>query len=504
MRVYGTSPLFNYAELLFRCRRMFIVAIIIGTAITAFVVQTRATNYEVTFVVALTGSPEIANIMQPTNAQDTSVSPARRKAGRLNFWITSIPDFLQAVVKNSGLDKRFPDRSVDDISKEIRKKLSPPELAQDQYMIVRMNWNNAEQGEAIASALFHRFEEMTIAEESAKTGRMAEALKKQFEVADTAWVEAAQKRVAYKRDHFWTQTSMLGALQGSVDNARKELDNSKLDRNEAQVRMGDVINQLKTTPKSIDSGSQQNVVTEDPSAMAKEELKGFQSQLKDLLTTYPPAHPKVQEMQKRVSAKTKEVEELSKQKTVEKPIGGTRTTMANAAFADLTAQKLDLERTVHGLDRRITDLNKLINGATIRLQGLPMEEVRSAAVEREFENADAKKRLIQNELTNAMLTYEREKVMKAQEVKLQVAPKAERMDSGSKVMALYAVGPIMGIFLAFIFSLGAEALDHTMRTPTEVEKFLGKPVLAVIPQMAIPKTSRKALASLQKNKSITS
>jgi capsular polysaccharide biosynthesis protein len=57
-------------------------------------------------------------------------------------------------------------------------------------------------------------------------------------------------------------------------------------------------------------------------------------------------------------------------------------------------------------------------------------------------------------------------------------------------MLLYGLGPILGIIIAFGFSLLAEALDHTLRSPVDVEKHLGKPVLAVIPKMKNNKAAK--------------
>ena len=70
-------------------------------------------------------------------------------------------------------------------------------------------------------------------------------------------------------------------------------------------------------------------------------------------------------------------------------------------------------------------------------------------------------------------------------------------------MVLYALGPLLGIVVAFCFSLLLESLDHTLRTPVEVEKYLNKPVLAVIPKMAVPREGRKQLGGSSKS-SITS
>jgi capsular polysaccharide biosynthesis protein len=80
------------------------------------------------------------------------------------------------------------------------------------------------------------------------------------------------------------------------------------------------------------------------------------------------------------------------------------------------------------------------------------------------------------------------------EMKMMVEPVAEP-DTGTKNILFYAAGPLLGLLIAFAFSLLAETLDHSLRTPVEVEKYLGKPVLAVLPRMDVPKGTQKRLAS---------
>jgi capsular polysaccharide biosynthesis protein len=98
---------------------------------------------------------------------------------------------------------------------------------------------------------------------------------------------------------------------------------------------------------------------------------------------------------------------------------------------------------------------------------------------------------------------ERDQLTQARSLALVVPPKAQQLDKGSKSVLLYMLGPILGIIIAFCFSLLAEALDHTLRTPVEVEKYLGKPVLAVLPRIRPEREGRKQLSGAS-NPSITS
>src|SRR5207237_10579180 len=106
-------------------------------------------------------------------------------------------------------------------------------------------------------------------------------------------------------------------------------------------------------------------------------------------------------------------------------------------------------------------------------------------------------------LQSAKIQERNDKYTKAQEMHLEIPPAAEKFDSSGKTILLYGLGPFLGIVIAFCFSLVAETLDHSLRTPVEVEKYLNKPVLAVIPKMESPGKGRKRLAG-SSNPTITS
>ena len=56
MRVYGSSPLFNYVELIFRSKRLFIVSIILATLATSGFYFSRSKNYTARMAVLMTGA----------------------------------------------------------------------------------------------------------------------------------------------------------------------------------------------------------------------------------------------------------------------------------------------------------------------------------------------------------------------------------------------------------------------------------------------------------------
>src|SRR5579871_6250906 len=116
MRIYGSSPVYKWVELIFRCRRMFIVSVLLGTIITSYLVYIRPTTYDAQILVALAGDPNQAALMNPSIPNSPVVSAEQRKANRLTIWIQRTPEFLQEVVQSAQLDKKYPHKTLDELA----------------------------------------------------------------------------------------------------------------------------------------------------------------------------------------------------------------------------------------------------------------------------------------------------------------------------------------------------------------------------------------------------
>jgi capsular polysaccharide biosynthesis protein len=143
--------------------------------------------------------------------------------------------------------------------------------------------------------------------------------------------------------------------------------------------------------------------------------------------------------------------------------------------------------------QRLADLNNQIGVYEGRVKQMPVEEVAYDKIERDYMLANNIRNNTQAELKAAQIDEERDRITSSQSVDLIVKPDATAVDSKSKKVLLYLLGPIIGLLVGFCFSLALEAMDHSLRTPLEVESYLGKPVLAVIPKIQESKESIKRI-----------
>jgi uncharacterized protein involved in exopolysaccharide biosynthesis len=509
MRIYGTSPLYNYVELIFRCKRMFILALIIGTLITSYMLRQRTDKYDATMVIALTGKPEVGTVAG-TAAARTALSRDSNvlvKANQLAWWVKNKQapvDFLEQVARNANLDRKYP-LDFDEKIRQLRASLKFPEgLEMGMYLRVNLTWPDKNEAERVLSELFNYYRNQMVDLLTAGQTSYRVILERQYKRAEAEANAISQEKVLYTMNHFHTQPSLLATEVSRVDLAQISIQNAQADLEEMRARLAQISLQLQSTEQEVTVDKTTREVREDPALKLKADLEDAENRLTQLQQVYSPAHPSVQRQQQVVDAYKERIAKLTG-----KPAGGPNETSSevhktiNPEYQKLVSLQNEYTQNIKAYTRRLEKLQQLKQQSEARLRQMPEAEVRFSEIMRNFSIKDNLRRTRQTMLADARIREETDKDWERNSMSLAVPPNADKVDTSSKRMLLYALGPLMGILIAFCFSLLAEALDHTLRTPVEVEKYLGKPVLAVIPRMRAVREGRKRLEGSSKP-SITS
>src|SRR5438105_175778 len=118
MRVYGSSPLYNYVELIFRSKRLFIASVVVTTLVVAGAAAMRAGTYTAKALVLLSGSA--ANTANTEDSgQRGSIS---YKLNILNIVLKD-PNFMKEAMREQGLDKGKTDDDFDKFCKDARNAM---------------------------------------------------------------------------------------------------------------------------------------------------------------------------------------------------------------------------------------------------------------------------------------------------------------------------------------------------------------------------------------------
>jgi uncharacterized protein involved in exopolysaccharide biosynthesis len=509
MRIYGASPLYNYVELLFRCKRLFILSIILGTLVTSLMVYMRRAQYEATMIIGLSGDPMLAAELGGTQARSAVIMDAQRKARNLLLWVEKQPDFLETalkdvVINNVPADRRYGAEYPEFVS-NVRKKLRiGKELINGQYMEVSLVWHNPEEAEKILNAIYGRYSSRTVDQETITQAQKVKTLEEQFQRYDKEANEKARLRTAYLRDKYWQNPAALGQRMGQSEQIRNRIVEVKLDIADAQVRLEQVRARLQVTPQYITGSTEEVINVQDPTLALVQKRQEMETQLQQMKLRYADSHPTIRDMMQQIEAITQQIE-AERKKPRELQTSQTRSArMLNSEWQSLREQQTALELTIGASRRRLNELESQFQRTETFLRQMPEEEATWRKIDQEYVIADNIRNNMRAQLKAAQIEEERDRQTNATLMEQTVPPRSERLDNNRRVAMLYALGPILGIIIAFCFSLVAESLDHTLRTPVEVEKHLGKPVLAVLPKVKAPREGRKELSGGGSRPGITS
>jgi len=505
MPVYGGSPLHKYVELIFRSKRLFILCVVLGTVVAGTVMALRRDRYETSMIVALFGDPTLVEASSESRDMKQDIMAAiQRKVNRLEFWVRKDPEFLREALRNEGLDKKYGSR-FDDVVREARTAVRiARELVGGQYLEVSMSWHDPVEAEKILSSLYSRFADRTVSEETAVVTNRRFMLERQFKQYDAKANELAQQKTSTYAQNWFRQPGLLPVYMSRWEQSQRQLLDTEMMLNEARVRLSQVNRMLAGEQKYITDTIVDVTGSDSPAFGLTARRQELESQLAQLQTRYNTQHPLVRDLMRQMEALDQQIEEAKRKPAVRRTSETQRSRRINPQYQELQRQRTSLAMSVTGLEQRLASLRRDAETARERVREMPGSEATFEKASREYEMMDKVRNQLRAQLVSAEIDEERDKTTQAALVKLMLPPKSERADSGAKVMLLWGAGPLLGLVIAFAFSLFAEAMDHTLRTPIEVETFLGKPVLAVIPKVApgaadatrqLPGVSRPSITS---------
>ena len=164
---------------------------------------------------------------------------------------------------------------------------------------------------------------------------------------------------------------------------------------------------------------------------------------------------------------------------------------ANPQYQSLLQMRNDRDFALNRLQSELKNAQTQMAELDNRLRTAPDEALKLKAMTEDMGLYATMKSTLRSELEQATMNEMRDKELKAKEMSIVMPPEAEVEKGGARGALLLGAGPILGLVIAFCFSLLAESLDHSLRTPMEVEKYLNKPVLAVLPRMDTKKAARQ-------------
>jgi polysaccharide biosynthesis transport protein len=224
------------------------------------------------------------------------------------------------------------------------------------------------------------------------------------------------------------------------------------------------------------------LATQGPAATAgsttSAELRVLKGQLGELRGRYTDEHPDVRNLAARIASLEKALD------------AGT----LPGGAADLTD---DVRREIQSLMAKREEINRRIGALQGRVEGAPRTEQELATLTRDYQKLNENYLALLNKKLDAQMAEKLEKQWKGERFKvLDPASFPEQPFFPNKPLFLVA-GAVAGLCLGFGLALGADFLDHSIRTAAEIERLFAQPVLATIGHISVPRglTATAARAS---------
>ena len=490
MRVYGTSPLYNYVELVFRSKRLFIASIILTTLVIVGMSSMRSSAYNARALVVLSNSKG-----GPDSEDAGQRGTVKYKLNLLNVVLKD-PKFTENAFRDRGLDKGM---TEEEFKKFSREATSAMQYGQGENILeISCRWKDARCADII-KAFYGAYSLRVLNEETVQnvsSTKMLTALAADFRNK----VDQIDKKVnAWRMEHIETVSQdpnsaaiEYRARQNQVEGIEGQLALLKNQKEELARR-------VELEPAMIDERSVIESPRKDPEYLRLADLHSqYDEEIAKERRNHTDDHPNVKYwLDKLKDVESKEARFLGKTKDPKSGKGLTTqsSTVVNPTRLAMQDRLSDLEMQEQGyqatLEKAITERDQ----AKVRVRTSPEEIRKFQKLTEDLAMFTSVRDNLRAKLVQAKIDADRDRELHITEMKMMVEPEAEQEEVAKKSMMLFAAGPILGIIIAFAFSLLTETMDHSIRTPTEVEKYLGKPVLAVLPRADVPKSAQRAAIS---------
>lgn len=481
MRVYGSSPLYNYVELMFRSKRLFIASILVATLVTVGMAARRAGTYTAEARIMLTGENALG---VATDASTGAIGTVKFKLNFLNLSSQN-PQFWKDAMARAGFDRGKSAVEFDKFCKEVRGAISY--AAGDNVLVIYCRWPTPEADDLI-NAFYSLYADQVVEAEVANSATQTKMVREML--ADYTNKEKKLDRLVqkYREDHGGMSVpDPMGAFNTAraQKNYVRGLENML---SAANRELTATTNALKTTPVMIKSwvDSKADTGTYDfQLQQAQNALKAAQEVLTGLEARYTERDPRVRAAAAQRDTAREALDKLQKNApTGDGPqvTSGVRMTR-NPQYAQLEKHRTDVSIAIEKISDQLGKERQTLVTLEREARDSPKALTDYKWMTSKYGMYASIRAGLMETVEKSAMDEARTRALRLSEIKMMVEPKAELETVGAKSMLMYAAGPILGLIIAFAFSLFSETMDHSLRTPIEVEKYLGKPVLAVLPNL---------------------
>lgn len=494
MRVYGSSPLYKYLELIFRSRRLFLISFLIATATTTLLFFWQPNKYVAKGYFVVSG--KTASPLDPSYRESESERELiKKRISQLNVLLQQ-PFFFRDALSAEGmnLEKNGNQMSVGDFEKlytEARKATTF--TAGDNYLEIDCTWPNRDVAQHIVVAVWKLYTSGVALEEGKAASDQNAALSKLEKDygARRNDIDIAVKKYQEKPEHVRMSEIDPAAAANQYYTQTQEVERGKNELKSAQQVLAYLQAKLKETPKTRNDQVMRGMPGQDAIVSnAQDEVDKATKEFADVQQHATPANPRYKEAADRLKKAQDKLASLNPPGSSKTPSTIVRTLeVSNPEYDKLSTQVTEQSLIIKKLETSLASAEKVKEESKNRATTAPQDQYEFKRLTKDLalytQIHEGLKARLQQSIIDAKTAdaTARGSMHAVYSTPTDVYGVVVDKEASTKRYVLLAAGPLLGLVVGFAFSLLSESLDHSVRTPAEVEKFLGKPVLAILPSM---------------------
>ncbi len=458
------------------CRHWRLFAATLATIVILLVafVALRPKTYSSQFTV-VTNNQALANPLASTSGQ----VDWNAMTETVNHFQTLVAtkEFDQTALNSTAVKLAAPLNFDDEDSLlNMQKGVSSAPQGNDAFT-VSMTYNNATDAGLIPQALIYAFIKRNAEEKSAAYTQQVAFIQGEVDSYRDALKDSEAKLADFKADNIGHLPSQQEAAEGQLTNLQQQIERDITSLSENQQQQAGLQADLTATPKTVIA---QQVAGQSP---IDQELNSVQQQISTALTTKTLEHPQVKALLARQKALQAEAAKVDSAAGGNSNITGTYT-RPNPEYDNLNNQLMLAKIAGTGLTAQISAEKKQLTSTAAGVAKVPGEERQLANLQRDYQADVDNYQLFSQKLTESQLDEQINLRQNLSEYSVYMTAPPMLASSKSKTLVLLLGGVIIALLVASGLVVLVESMDRSFRDPLDLQRTLGVPVLAMLPESA--------------------
>ena len=359
--------------------------------------------------------------------------------------------------------------------------------ARENLVLITYSDSEPERAYKIASAMANLLIEESLASKERESREAFEFIDKQVTDYHRKLTEAEANLQAYRSDNADAQPGSATDVNTRITALRTQVEQTRMNLMELHSREQALVSQL--------SGESAVTAVQTRETLYRTQLLELQSQLDTLLLRYTEKHPDVVRIRHQMEDLQTAMRNEQARKTQPGAADSAEVRM-NPMFQELRSQLGQTRRDIAEIQSRMSASESLLDGELARSRRIAASESSLAELTRDYEvNRDIYQDMLRRR-ENARVSMELDRERRGLTMRIQDPAQVPSRPSGLRFLH-FALG---GMLLAIVLPIGLLFLlvkfDPRVRSPRQIERQGGYPLLTVVPAYRTPRDRRRELARM--------